>query len=82
MDATLAQNTEEIIRLQDEVERLEKKLANSNNELLMQFKVYMDELQDIYWKINELITEQNEADPEIGLKMQNAIKNVIEKWRP
>ena len=82
VDATLAQNAEEIIRLQDEVERLEKRLANSNNELLMEFKVYMDELQDIYWKINELITEQNEADLEIGLKMQNAIKNVIEKWRP
>ena len=82
VDATLGQNAEEITRLQDEVDRLEKKLANNSNELLMTFKIYMDELQDTYFKINDIITEQNLQDPETGAKLQRALQQVVEGWRP
>ena len=82
VDATLGQNAEDITRLQDEVDRLEKKLANSNNELLMSFKIYMDELQDTYFKINDVITEQNQLDEATGAKMQAALQKIIEGWRP
>ena len=82
VDATLGQNAEEIVRLQDEVERLEKKLANNSNELLMTFKIYMDDLQDIYYKINDIITEQNQLDEATGAKMQAALRQVVEGWRP
>lgn len=80
--ATLGQNAEEINRLEAEVEALEKKLANNSNELLMQFKVYMDELQDTYFKINDLISEQNEIDEEVGTKMAAALQKIIGEWRP
>jgi phenylacetate-coenzyme A ligase PaaK-like adenylate-forming protein len=64
------------------VDALEKKLANNSNELLMQFKVYMDELQDTYFKINDLISEQNEIDEEVGAKMAAALQKIIGEWRP
>lgn len=68
--------------LQEYIAKLEAEKAKLSNTSLMEFKVYVDQLQDIYFKINDMITEQNERDPELGLKMQNALQKLIEGWRP
>lgn len=80
--AALAQNTEEIIRLTEEVEKLEAEKAKLSNTALMEFKVYVDQLQDIYYKINDIITDQNLQDEDLGAKMQAALQKIVEGWRP
>ena len=80
--ADLEQNAKDIKQLQEEIERLEAEKAKLSNTALMEFKVYVDQLQDIYFKINDIITEQNEAAPEIGHKMQKALQKVVEAWKP
>ena len=80
--ATLAQNTEEIMRLTEEVEKLEAEKAKLSNNVLMEFKLYVDQLQDIYYKINDIISEQNLHDEELGAKMQAALQKIVEGWRP
>ena len=80
--ATLAQNTEEIMRLTEEVEKLEAEKAKLSNNALMEFKLYVDQLQDIYYKINDIISEQNLHDEELGAKMQAALQKIVEGWRP
>ena len=80
--ATLAQNTEEIMRLTEEVKKLEAEKAKLSNPALMEFKVYVDQLQDIYYKINDIITEQNLQDEDLGAKMQAALQKIVEGWRP
>ena len=66
----------------EQIEKLEAEKAKLSNTALMEFKVYVDQLQDIYWKINEIITNQNEEDPDIGAKMQGALQKIVEAWRP
>ncbi len=81
-EAELKKNAESISALEKQVEILEAEKAKLSNTALMEFKVYVDQLQDIYFKINDIISEQNEADPEVGLKMQRALQKVVEGWRP
>lgn len=78
----LQKRKEQISYLTEQVEKLEAEKAKLSNTSLMEFKVMVDQLQDVYFKINDLITEQNERDPELGLKMQNALQKLIEGWRP
>lgn len=78
----LQKQKELISRLTEQVEKIEAEKAKLSNTSLMEFKVMVDQLQDVYFKINDLITEQNERDPELGLKMQNALQKLIEGWRP
>lgn len=78
----LQKQKEKISHLTEQVEKLEAEKAKLSNTSLMEFKVMVDQLQDVYFKINDLITEQNERDPELGLKMQNALQKLIEGWRP
>ena len=78
----LQKQKEQISHLTEQVEKLEAEKAKLSNTSLMEFKVMVDQLQDVYFKINDLITEQNEHDPELGLKMQNALQKLIEGWRP
>lgn len=78
----LQKQKELISRLTEQVEKIEAEKAKLSNTSLVEFKVMVDQLQDIYFKINDLITEQNERDPELGLKMQNALQKLIEGWRP
>ena len=79
---TLGQNSEDINRLEAEVERLEAETAKLSNTTLMEFKVYVDQLQDIYFKINDLISEENLRDEESGAKMQAALQKIVKGWRP
>ena len=72
----------QIESLNEYIGKLEADKAKLGNTALLEFKVYVDQLQDIYFKINDIITEQNEQDPEAGLKMQRALKAVIERWNP
>ena len=78
----LKEKADTIQALEEQVSALEAEKAKLSNTSLMEFKVMVDQLQDVYFKINDLITEQNEHDPELGLKMQNALQKLIEGWRP
>ena len=78
--AALAQNAEDISRLESEIERLEAEKAKLSNTALMEFKVYIDQLQDIYIRLNDMISEESIHDEEMGDKMRAALKTVIERW--
>lgn len=80
--AALAQNAEDIQILQAEIEKLEAEKAKLSNTALLEFKVLADQFQDVYWKMNEIITEQNEKDPALGAKLQGALEKIVEGWRP
>nr|AHF24048.1 hypothetical protein [uncultured bacterium Contig643] len=68
--------------LQEHIAKLEAEKAKLSNTSLMEFKVYVDQLQDIYFKICDIITEENIRDEETGAKMQTALQKVIGGWRP
>lgn len=80
--ADLEQNAKDIKQLQEEIERLEAERAKLSNTALMEFKVYVDQLQDIYDKLNDMITEESLKDEELGAKMQMALQTVVGRWRP
>ena len=82
VSATLGQNAEDINRLEAEIEKLEATNAKLGNTALMEFKVYVDQLQDVYFRINDLITEQSSVDEEVSAKMQAALQKIVEAWRP
>ena len=48
----------------------------------MTFKVLTDELQDILEKIDGVIDDQNEKDPEVSAKMVAGLKAIAERWIP
>lgn len=80
-ETALKEKAEAIQALEMQVSKLEAEKEKLSNTALMEFKVYVDQLQDIYFKINDIITEQNEEDPEAGFKMQRALETLIERWR-
>ena len=80
--AEIAKNTDEIMLLQETVEKLEAEKAKLSNTSLMEFKVLCDHLQDIYYKINDLITGERERDEAYGIKLQAALQKIVEGWRP
>ena len=68
--------------LQEYIAKLEAEKAKLSNTSLMEFKVYVDQLQDIYFKICDIITEENQRDDATGAKMQTALQKIVEGWRP
>ena len=68
--------------LQKYIEKLEAEKAKLSNTSLMEFKVYVDQLQDIYFKICDIITEENQRDEATGAKMQTALQKIVGGWRP
>ena len=68
--------------LEAQVSALEAEKAKLSNTALMEFKVYVDQLQDIYNKLNDMITEESLADEELGSKMRTALQTVVGRWRP
>lgn len=68
--------------LQEYIEKLEAEKAKLSNTSLMEFKVYVDQLQDVYFKICEIITEESMNDEATGAKMQAALQKIVEDWRP
>lgn len=68
--------------LQEYIAKLEAEKAKLSNTTLMEFKVYVDQLQDIYFKIRDIITEENQRDGATGAKMQAALQKIVEGWRP
>lgn len=81
-EAELKKNLESIKTLEATVEKLEAEKAKLSNTALMEFKVYTDQLQDIYFKISDIITEENQRDEKTGEKMQAALRMIVEGWRP
>lgn len=79
MEGTLRNNAEEIARLEEQVERLEAEKAKLSNTMLMEFKVYVDQLQDAFDKAGECILDAEEdSDPELSNKMNEALKKVLQ----
>lgn len=77
VSATLGQNAEDINRLEAEVERLEAEKAKMSNTALLEFKVLCDQLQDINIKIEKLIDNTKNKDPELSIKMQDALMHLL-----
>ena len=80
--ADLEQNAKDIRNLQERIETLEAEKTKLSNTALMEFKVYVDQLQDIYDKLNDMITEESLKDEGLGTKMQMALQTVVGRWRP
>lgn len=68
--------------LQEYITKLEAEKAKLSNTTLMEFKVYVDQLQDIYFKICDIIIEENLNNEETAAKMQAALQKIVEGWRP
>ena len=66
----------------EQIEKLEAEKAKLSNTALMEFKVYVDQMQDIYDKLNDMITEESLKDEELGAKMRTALQTVVGRWRP
>lgn len=81
-EAELKKNAEEIRTLEAQIEKLEADKAKLSNTSLMEFKVYVDQLQDIHFKICDIIAEENLKDEATGAKMQAALQKIVEGWRP
>ena len=81
-EAELRKNAESIDLLEKQISQLEADKAKLSNTSLMEFKVYVDQLQDIYFKICDIITEENIHDEITGAKMQAALQKIVEGWRP
>lgn len=79
--AALAKNAEDIEILEAQIEQLEADKAKLSNTSLREFKFYVDQLQDIYFNICDIITEENQRDETTGAKMQAALQKIVEGWR-
>ena len=42
--------------------------------------MYIDQLQDIYIRLNDMISEESINDEKMGDKMRAALKTIIERW--
>lgn len=78
----LKEKADAIQALETQVSALEAEKAKLSNTSLMEFKVYVDQLQDIYFKICDIITEENQRDEATGAKMQTALQKIVGGWRP
>lgn len=78
--AALEQNAKDIRNLQETIETLEDEKAKLSNPTIMEFKVLADQLQDVYWKINEVIS--NEEDDQLQEQLSGALQKLVEGWRP
>jgi len=81
-ETALKEKAEAIQALEMQVSKLEAEKEKLSNTALMEFKVYVDQLQDIYDKLNDMITEESLEDEELGAKMQTALQTVVGRWRP
>ena len=77
-EAELKKNAENIEALEKKVLQLEADKEKLSNTAVMEFKVYCDQLQDIYHKINGIIDEQED---ELAQKMYGALDKLLEAWR-
>ncbi len=62
-----------------EIDRLQRALANSNNDALIEFKLKSNQLQQDFNSCLQSIAAVEEADPEPAGKMRRALKVVMEK---
>ena len=62
-----------------EIDRLQRALANSNNDALIEFKLKYNQLQQDFDACLQSIAAVEEADPEPAGKMRRALKVVMEK---
>lgn len=81
-EAEIRKHIENIESLEEQVKQLEAEKAKLSNTNIMTFKVLTDELQDILEKIDGVIDDQNEKDPEVGAKMVAGLKAIAERWIP
>lgn len=77
--AEIAKNTDEIMLLQETVEKLEAEKAKLSNTDLMEFKVLCDQLQDIVGKIKTLIDRTRDKDNALALRMTEVYTQLIDE---
>lgn len=77
--AEIAKNTDEIMLLQETVEKLEAEKAKLSNTSLMEFKVLCDQLQDIVGKIKSLIDRTYDKDRALSLRMTEVYTQLIDE---
>lgn len=77
--AEIAKNTDEIMLLQETVEKLEAEKAKLSNTDLMEFKVLCDQLQDIVGKIKTLIDRTHDKDNALALRMTEVYTQLIDE---
>ncbi len=82
VERALKEKTDSIQALEAQVLSLEAEKEKLSNTSLMEFKVYVDQLQDIYFKLNDMITEESNNDEEAAAKMRSALQTVIGRWTP
>ena len=75
--AEIAKNTDEIMLLQETVEKLEAEKAKLSNTSLMEFKVLCYQLQDINIKIEALIDATHKQDAALADKMSQALMHLL-----
>ena len=82
VENALKEKSDAIEALEAQVSALEAEKEKLSNTVLMEFKVYVDQLQDIYGKLNDMISEESIHDEELGSKMRTALQTVVGRWRP
>jgi hypothetical protein len=79
-ETALKEKAEAIQALEQHISKLEADNAKLSNTTIMEFKVLADQLQDVYWKINEVIS--NEEDDQLQEQLRGALQKLVEGWRP
>jgi len=79
-ETALKEKAEAIQALKQRISKLEADNAKLSNTTIKEFKVLADQLQDVYWKINEVIS--NEEDDQLQEQLRGALQKLVEGWRP
>lgn len=79
-ETALKEKAEAIQALEKRISELEADNAKLSNTTIKEFKVLADQLQDVYWKINEVIS--NEEDDQLQEQLRGALQKLVEGWRP
>ena len=68
---------ENIKVLEEQIDRLEEEKTKLSNTSVMEFKFMVDQLQETWFKIGDLLAKQ---DDEAKAKMSAALHKVVEDW--
>lgn len=71
------ENAESIKALEEQIDRLEAEKVKLGDTSIMEFKFMVDQLQETWFKIGDLIAKQSD---EAGAKMSAALHKLVEGW--
>jgi len=76
-DKIRKENAESIKTLEEQIDRLEKEKVKLSDTSIMEFKFMVDQLQETWFKIGDLLAKQND---ETKAKMSAALHKLVEDW--